>query len=93
MTLWYRAPEVLLGCTHYTPAVDMWSNACIFAEMLRKVRMPAPVQRFAERCPFADAHCHAQAPALQQVGTDHFSACWKAPLDPQLLMANWPEAA
>ena len=38
MTLWYRAPEVLLGCTHYTPAVDMWSNACIFAEMLRKVR-------------------------------------------------------
>ena len=40
MTLWYRAPEVLLGCTHYTPAVDMWSNACIFAEMLRKVRSP-----------------------------------------------------
>ena len=37
VTLWYRAPEVLLGCTHYTPAVDMWSNACIFAEMLRKV--------------------------------------------------------
>lgn len=36
VTLWYRAPEVLLGCTHYTPAVDMWSNACIFAEMLRK---------------------------------------------------------
>lgn len=37
VTLWYRAPEVLLGCTHYTPAVDMWSVACIFAEMLRKV--------------------------------------------------------
>ena len=42
MTLWYRAPEVLLGCTHYTPAVDMWSNACIFAEMLRKVRVWFP---------------------------------------------------
>lgn len=38
VTLWYRAPEVLLGCTHYTPAVDMWSVACIFAEMVRKVR-------------------------------------------------------
>ena len=37
VTLWYRAPEVLLGCTHYTPAVDMWSVACIFAEMARKV--------------------------------------------------------
>ena len=37
VTLWYRAPEVLLGCTHYTPAVDMWSVACIFAEMVRKV--------------------------------------------------------
>ena len=40
VTLWYRAPEVLLGCTHYTPAVDMWSVACIFAEMVRKVRKP-----------------------------------------------------
>ena len=61
-------------------------------------QVPSPLRRpagcsFAERCPFADAHCHAQAPALRQVGTDHFSACWKAPLDPQLLMANWPEAA
>jgi len=39
VTLWYRAPEVLLGCTHYSPAVDMWSNACIFAEMVLKVRV------------------------------------------------------
>ena len=30
VTLWYRAPEVLLGCTHYAPAVDVWSVACIF---------------------------------------------------------------
>jgi hypothetical protein len=29
---------VLLGCTHYSPAVDMWSNACIFAEMVLKAR-------------------------------------------------------
>ena len=41
VTLWYRAPEVLLGCTHYTTAVDMWSNACIFAEMARKVGISA----------------------------------------------------
>jgi cyclin-dependent kinase len=36
VTLWYRAPEVLLGCTHYAPAVDIWSVACIFAELARK---------------------------------------------------------
>ena len=36
VTLWYRAPEVLLGCTHYSPAVDVWSVACIFGELARK---------------------------------------------------------
>uniref|UniRef100_A0A023F3U5 Putative serine/threonine kinase n=1 Tax=Triatoma infestans TaxID=30076 RepID=A0A023F3U5_TRIIF len=33
VTLWYRAPEVLLGTTRYSCPVDMWSIACIFAEM------------------------------------------------------------
>lgn len=32
LTLWYRAPEVLLGATHYSMAVDMWSVACIFGK-------------------------------------------------------------
>ncbi|XP_013717949.1 cyclin-dependent kinase B1-1 isoform X2 [Brassica napus] len=36
VTLWYRAPEVLLGSTHYSTAVDMWSVGCIFAEMVRR---------------------------------------------------------
>ena len=35
MTLWYRAPEILLGCQHYGKAVDMWSIGCIFAELIR----------------------------------------------------------
>ncbi|GAA0141701.1 non-receptor serine/threonine protein kinase [Lithospermum erythrorhizon] len=34
LTLWYRAPEVLLGATHYSTGVDMWSVACIFAELV-----------------------------------------------------------
>ena len=38
VTLWYRAPEVLLGTTHYATPVDMWSVGCIFAELVRKVR-------------------------------------------------------
>lgn len=37
VTLWYRAPEVLLGTTHYSTPVDMWSVGCIFAELVRKV--------------------------------------------------------
>lgn len=33
VTLWYRAPEVLLGARHYSTSVDMWSVGCILAEM------------------------------------------------------------
>ncbi|EDV22462.1 uncharacterized protein TRIADDRAFT_28456 [Trichoplax adhaerens] len=33
VSLWYRAPEVLLGCTKHTLAVDMWSVGCIIAEL------------------------------------------------------------
>jgi serine/threonine protein kinase len=36
VTLWYRAPEILLGDKHYSPAVDIWSVGCIFAEMATK---------------------------------------------------------
>eukprot|EP00899_Mesostigma_viride_P019597 jgi/Mesvir1/27639/Mv07369-RA.1 len=35
VTLWYRAPELLLGETRYTPAVDMWAVGCIAGELLR----------------------------------------------------------
>ena len=42
VTLWYRAPEVLLGATHYSPAVDIWSVGCIFAELVRKARAGVP---------------------------------------------------
>lgn len=34
VTLWYRAPEVLLGSTHYSTAVDMWSVGCIFGNQI-----------------------------------------------------------
>ncbi|KAJ3125910.1 Cyclin-dependent kinase catalytic subunit [Nowakowskiella sp. JEL0407] len=36
VTLWYRAPEILLGSRHYSTGVDMWSVGCIFAEMCLK---------------------------------------------------------
>ncbi|CAF3341897.1 unnamed protein product [Rotaria socialis] len=33
-TRYYRAPELLLGCTEYTTAVDIWSAGCCIAEFL-----------------------------------------------------------
>jgi len=36
VTLWYRAPEILLGSATYSIPVDVWSAGCIFAEMLTK---------------------------------------------------------
>ena len=33
VTLWYRAPELLLGQNDYTASVDLWSTGCILAEL------------------------------------------------------------
>lgn len=34
VTIWYRAPEVLLGSKNQTTAIDMWATGCILAELL-----------------------------------------------------------
>lgn len=34
VTLWYRAPELLLGTKSQTTALDMWAVGCILAELL-----------------------------------------------------------
>ncbi|KAK9902816.1 hypothetical protein WJX75_007237 [Coccomyxa subellipsoidea] len=36
VTLWYRAPELLLGTQEYSTPIDMWSLGCIMAELLTK---------------------------------------------------------
>ncbi|KAG1312014.1 hypothetical protein G6F64_003362 [Rhizopus arrhizus] len=33
VTLWYRAPDVLLGSRMYSTSIDIWSAGCIMAEM------------------------------------------------------------
>lgn len=33
VTLWYRAPELLLGATDYGVGIDLWSAGCVLAEM------------------------------------------------------------
>lgn len=36
VTLWYRAPEILLGQKVYSTAVDTWSLGCIFYELAHR---------------------------------------------------------
>lgn len=34
VTLWYRAPELLLQAGKYSTAIDVWSIGCVFGELL-----------------------------------------------------------
>lgn len=36
VTRWYRAPELLLNCSEYTGAIDIWSVGCILGEMMTR---------------------------------------------------------
>ncbi|XP_073271039.1 mitogen-activated protein kinase homolog NTF6 isoform X1 [Primulina huaijiensis] len=36
VTRWYRAPELLLNCSEYTAAIDMWSVGCILMEIIKR---------------------------------------------------------
>ena len=35
VSLWYRAPEIILGSEDYLLGVDMWAIGCILGEMLQ----------------------------------------------------------
>ena len=56
-------------------------------------QVPSPHARpsgcsFADRCPFVVAQCRAEVPPLRDVGAGHLSACWRAPLDADQLLAQ-----
>ncbi|XVF39042.1 hypothetical protein PTKIN_Ptkin01aG0003800 [Pterospermum kingtungense] len=45
VTLWYRAPELLLGSTDYGVGIDLWSAGCLLAEMFAgRPIMPAKTE-------------------------------------------------
>jgi serine/threonine protein kinase len=39
VTLWYRAPELLLGAPEYSTPIDIWALGCIFVEIITKTAM------------------------------------------------------
>jgi type III secretory pathway component EscV len=47
VTLWYRAPELLIKKREYGPEVDVWSIGCIIGEMLQKgMPLDAALQKY-----------------------------------------------
>ncbi|KAG9294275.1 hypothetical protein G9A89_021634 [Geosiphon pyriformis] len=46
VTLWYRAPELILGAQQYGAAVDIWSVGCIFAELMLRTPLFADESEF-----------------------------------------------
>ena len=61
MTRWYRAPEVILGQDDYGYKIDVWSVACIFAELLSM--MKDNFSHFTERKPlFPGETCKLLSP-------------------------------
>jgi oligopeptide/dipeptide ABC transporter ATP-binding protein len=60
-------------------------------------QVPSGAQRpagcaFAPRCPFVEARCRAEVPALRQVSAGHRSACLRAPLQAETLLRERAEA-
>ncbi|CAK4076832.1 unnamed protein product, partial [Aphanomyces euteiches] len=57
VTLWYRAPELLMGAKHYTKAVDMWAVGCIFAEILNTRELFCGKEAEGQNAPFQKDQC------------------------------------
>ncbi len=57
VTLWYRAPELLLGAKHYSKAVDIWAIGCIFAEMMNLKELFRGKENTERGAPFQRDQC------------------------------------
>jgi serine/threonine protein kinase len=54
VTIWYRAPELILGQPNYTEAIDMWSVGCVFAELLNHRPLFAAANEIEQMSKIAD---------------------------------------
>jgi peptide/nickel transport system ATP-binding protein len=71
-----------IGLLGSIPRLDVSASACPPSRAGAQPGQPAGRGcRFAPRCPFADARCHASQPPLRSIGPGHQVACWKAPVE------------
>ena len=86
VTRWYRAPELIL-LQRYTTAIDVWSCACIFAELL--TMLPEANMDRGERNPlFPGRSCWPLSPGADEVRTTTAAAAPPPlPLAPAILAA------
>lgn len=81
---WPQHPYTI-GLLGAIPRLDLEQARLIAIEgQVPNPQHPQPGCSFAPRCPFAQAACSTQIPALRQVGDQHFSACLRAPLQAEL---------
>uniref|UniRef100_A0A8K9VCN1 Cyclin-dependent kinase 21 n=1 Tax=Oncorhynchus mykiss TaxID=8022 RepID=A0A8K9VCN1_ONCMY len=80
VTLWYRAPEVLLH-SGYMSSVDMWSAGCIFAELFLLRPLFRGYTEAQQLQKIFDALCWVCACALPHVPQGDWLAHW-CPRDP-----------
>ncbi|GAU12443.1 hypothetical protein TSUD_229770 [Trifolium subterraneum] len=90
VTLWYRAPELLLGATDYGATIDLWSAGCILAELLvGKPIMPGRTENNEDLqlLPFGVSICYKYPNYLVNVRVDicQFFTTDPLPCDPSRL--------
>lgn len=71
VTIWYRAPELLLGTKYYTPSVDLWSAGLILAELLLSAPcLPGqtPMEQLALTVKLLGSPTHDDMAALSAMG-------------------------
>ena len=79
VTLWYRAPELLLGARTYSALIDMWSMGCIMAELLNS----EPLFR-------AESEIGLLHKVFQALGTPS-EDCWAGVAQLQHFRASFPQ--
>ena len=81
-----------VGLLGSIPRLDLDQNrlASIDGQVPSPARLPKGCA-FADRCPFAESACRAATPPLRPVGQTHLAACFRAPLDPDVLLTKREE--
>jgi oligopeptide/dipeptide ABC transporter ATP-binding protein len=91
----FEAPQhpYTIGLLGSIPRLDVERDrlAAIEGQVPNPLRRP-PGCQFSDRCPFAVDRCRAEEPPLMAMGPAHLSACWRAPLDPDVLVPHLPQA-